>query len=269
VNKQTQHTTPHRARKRFGQHFLNDEQVIDRIIRAIAPQVGEQIVEIGPGLGALTAPLLEETKQLSVIELDRDVIPPLNARCVHIGKLNVHCADVLNFNFKSVALNNTPLRLVGNLPYNISTPLLFHILDQIHLIQDMVFMFQKEVADRLVATPGTRDYGRLSVMMQYHCAVSHLFDVAPEAFTPPPKVYSSIVHFKPHTPLPVTAQDDVFFAKLVKQAFSQRRKTLRNTLKNIANEDHFARANINSTSRAESLSVAEFVTLSNSVGTSK
>lgn len=253
----------HSPRKRFGQHFLEDDQVIQRLVDVIAPVTGQHLVEIGPGHGALTFPVLKLCSPLDVVELDRDLIPTLRARAKDVGTLIIHEADALDFDFGALATNSIMLRVIGNLPYNISTPLIFHLLEYAAKITDMHFMLQKEVVDRLAAEKGTSDYGRLSIMVQYHCQVSSLFDVPPEAFNPPPRVNSSIVRLVPHQKLPFIAKDYQHFRELVKQAFSQRRKTLRNCLKTLISDEHWEHLPVDSRLRAEQLSVADYVNLSN------
>ena len=253
--------TTHRPRKRFGQHFLHDPGVIDRIIAAIDPRPDQQLVEIGPGEGVLTCELLSRARALDVVELDRDLIEILQANCGERGELRIHSADALRFDFTQLATRGMPLRLIGNLPYNISTPLLFHLLKSANVIQDMHFMLQKEVVDRMVAPPGGRRYGRLSVMVQYRCRAESLFDVAPGAFRPPPKVRSSVVRLLPYEQLPTPAVDDALLARLVRQAFSMRRKTLRNALKPLLGEQDIAACGIDPRVRPETLGVAEFVRL--------
>ncbi|HSW70319.1 MAG TPA: 16S rRNA (adenine(1518)-N(6)/adenine(1519)-N(6))-dimethyltransferase RsmA [Gammaproteobacteria bacterium] len=255
----------HVARKRFGQHFLQDKQVIQSIIDAIAPQPGQHLVEIGPGQGALTLPLLKKTGQLEVIELDRDLILPLKARCAEKGELIIYQADALKFDFNQLIKDSRALRLVGNLPYNISTPLIFHLLQYAAHIHDMHFMLQKEVVDRMAARTGTPAYGRLSIMVQYHCRVVSLFNVTPHAFNPPPQVESSIVKLVPHREFPYQAVDFAHFAYLVKTAFSHRRKTLRNSLRNVITDENWENVQIDSQLRPEQLSLGEYVKLSNSL----
>ena len=252
-----------RPRKRFGQHFLHDDGVIECLIAAIAPSPKQRLVEIGPGLGALTLPLLKAAEQLDVIELDRDLIPGLKKACQTIGQLRVHQNDALDFDF--AALCNPPqrLRIVGNLPYNISTPLLFRLLTFAEHIDDMHVMLQKEVVTRLAAQPGESAYGRLSVMMHYHCKVEPLFDVSAAAFSPIPKVESAVVRLQPHQHPPVAVENPSYFATLVAQAFSQRRKTLRNSLKNMLSATMLEQAGIDPSARAETLSLADFAALSN------
>lgn len=255
----------HTPRKRFGQHFLTDEHVIAHIVTVVHPKPDENIVEIGPGLGALTTKLLPLCKALNVIELDRDVIAPLKKACKGLGDLVAHQTDVLDFDFNSLVKPNKPLRLVGNLPYNISTPFLFHALSVKEHIQDMHFMLQKEVVDRMVAKPGTSRYGRLSVMLQYHCETETLFDVPPSAFTPPPKVDSAIIRVVPRKIINEVVHDATLFEKVVRQAFSLRRKTLRNCLKTMIGSDALSALSIDPTIRPERLSVDEFVRISNNI----
>ncbi len=257
----------HIPRKRFGQHFLHDANVIAKILAAISPRSGERIVEIGPGLGALTRALLERVGELQVVELDRDVIPKLRATCEGAGTLQIHNEDALRFDFSTLASSSGKLRVVGNLPYNISTPLIFHLLDFAALIEDMHFLLQKEVVERLTAAPGGGDYGRLSVMVQYRCRAELLFLVKPGCFSPPPKVDSALVRLLAYEHLPVKAKDEARFAQLVNQAFSQRRKTLRNTLKGLLSAEQIAAAGVDPSLRPEQLSVAEFVALSNQTAT--
>lgn len=255
----------HIAKKRFGQNFLTDQSVIASLVDAISPQPDDLMVEIGPGLGALTKPLLQKLNLLHVVEVDRDIIAWMQQEYVKpsYGKqnnINIHNADALKFDFSSLGDN---LRVTGNLPYNISTPILFHLLDNVSHITDMHFMLQKEVVERMVAEPSTAAYGRLSVMLQYRLQMEYLFTVPPEAFSPAPKVESAFVRCVPHATLPFVAMDEALFAKVVLAAFGQRRKTLRNTLKGMLDDDGFASLEINSQQRAENLSVADFVTIAN------
>jgi 16S rRNA (adenine1518-N6/adenine1519-N6)-dimethyltransferase len=254
----------HHARKRFGQHFLHDRHIISRIVTALSPRPEDRIVEIGPGTGALTRELATRVGHLDAVELDRDLIPRLQAE-IPPDKLTLHSADALKFYFCQLAPEGRQLRLVGNLPYNISTPLLFHLLDQAECIQDMLFMLQKEVVQRLKAAPGGKDYGRLSVMIQYRCAVEKLFDVAPGAFIPPPKVASSVVRLMPHAVPPVVVNDRERFAQVVRAAFASRRKTLRNNMKGLLSAEKMVTLGIDPTRRAETLTLAEFAALSNAV----
>ncbi len=257
---------PHRARKRFGQNFLHDANILRNMVRAIAPKPDDALVEIGPGKGALTLPLLREAGRLQVIELDRDLIEPLRAKATNIGDLTIHNADALRFDFAALANEIGPLRVVGNLPYNISTPLIFHLLAHRDHIIDMHFLLQKEVVERMAAAPGGKDYGRLSVMVQYHCRVERLFGVPPSAFRPRPKVDSAFVRLLPHERPPAVANDLGTLENLVRQAFTQRRKTLRKSLKGVVDEAAFAAAGIDPGSRPEQLTVTDFVRLANQLG---
>lgn len=249
----------HRARKRFGQNFLHDQHIIARIVRAITPQAGQVLIEIGPGQAALTQPLLDASGQLTAIEIDRDLAAALRARFPPETGLRLIEADVLDVDFDALAPGPASLRIVGNLPYNISTPLLFHLLRHHGLIHDMVFMLQLEVVQRLAAQPGSADYGRLSVMMQYYCQVEMLFKVPPGAFMPQPKVDSAIVKLTPWRPLPWPAVNTDSFAQVVKAAFSQRRKTLRNTLKPLFTADVLQQLPVDLGQRAENLAVGDYV----------
>ena len=254
----------HIAKKRFGQNFLTDQSVITSLVVAISPQPNDLMVEIGPGLGALTKPLLQKLNLLHVVEVDRDIIAWMKteySKAAYANNaINIHNADALKFDFTSLGKN---LRVTGNLPYNISTPILFHLLDNVSHICDMHFMLQKEVVERMVAAPSTPAYGRLSVMLQYHLQMDYLITVPPEAFEPAPKVESAFVRCIPHPCLPFIARNEAIFAKVVLAAFGQRRKTLRNTLKGLVEDDEFTTLNINSQLRAENLSVADFVTIAN------
>ncbi len=255
----------HRARKRFGQNFLRDPMVIQKIITAIAPQKDQHLVEIGPGQGAITEPLLEAIEQLDVIELDRDLIPILQKKFTQFSGLNIHQADALGFDFRTLAHNDRRLRIVGNLPYNISTPLIFHLLEQINIIQDMHFMLQKEVVNRMAAAPGSKSYGRLSVMIQYHCQVQALFNVPPASFSPTPKVDSAIVRLVPHKVPPVEIDDKNMFKQVVTQSFGQRRKTLRNNLKTVLSVKQIEALGINPGLRPEVLTLQQYAQLSNAI----
>ena len=254
----------HIAKKRFGQNFLTDQAIINSLVEAIHPQADDLMVEIGPGLGALTQPLLKKLNHLHVVEIDRDIIQWMES-FYDLSKLTIHNSDALKFNFSELAKLSPAqkIRVTGNLPYNISTPILFHLLDNVSSIIDMHFMLQKEVVERMVAEPSTPEYGRLSVMLQYRLNMEYLITVPPEAFDPAPKVESAFVRCVPHQALPYPAKDETLFAKIVTAAFSQRRKTLRNTLKAFLNDASFEALNINSQLRAENLSVAEFVAIAN------
>lgn len=253
----------HQPRKRFGQNFLHDQHVLDRMVAAIAPRQDDRLVEIGPGQGALTFPLLNQVKELMVIELDRDLIEPLRQRAESKGALTIYNADALSFDFTSLTAPGQHLRVVGNLPYNISTPLTFHLLDQADLISDMHFLLQKEVVDRMAAEPGSKTYGRLSVMVQYRCQVESLFQVGPGAFFPPPKVDSAFVRLTPYSKPPVEAQDIQRLNRIVKQAFSQRRKMLRKSLSSLISPESFEISSVDPGARPEELAVADFVRLTN------
>lgn len=253
----------HVAKKRFGQNFLTDRAIINSLIDAIAPQPQDCMVEIGPGLGAMTQPLLQRLPHLHVVEIDRDIIEWMQGHYPQ-GKLTIHASDALKFDFGSI---NDRLRVVGNLPYNISTPILFHLLDNVPHIIDMHFMLQKEVVERMVAAPSSAAYGRLSVMLQYRLQMEYLLTVPPEAFDPAPKVESAFVRATPYAVLPHPAKDEALFAKVVTAAFSQRRKTLRNTLKGLLDDAGFAALGIDPQLRAENISPAEFVAIANHLAT--
>jgi 16S rRNA (adenine1518-N6/adenine1519-N6)-dimethyltransferase len=252
----------HRARKRFGQNFLHDSGVINRIVQSIHPLPGEHIVEIGPGQGAITKELLKAAGKLDAVELDRDLIHPLAAMCGELGQLRIFNADALKFDFCELS-EGEPLRLVGNLPYNISTPILFHLLDQSHCIQDMHFMLQKEVVDRMAADPGSKTYGRLSVVLQTLCDVEPLFDIGPGAFRPAPKVDSSVVRLIPLDQPRFKINDLACFSATVAQAFSQRRKTLRNCLKGLLEASEIEALGIDPGIRSEQLFPEDFARLAN------
>lgn len=253
----------HQARKRFGQNFLHDPGTIQKIVHAIDPRPGDHIVEIGPGMGAITKHLLKALGTLDVIEIDRDLIPILEEELADIGELNINNVDALRFDFSTLVKDDEKLRIVGNLPYNISTPLLFHLIKFRDIIEDMHFMLQKEVVDRLTAEPNSSDYGRLSVMAQYHCETERLFIVGPGAFNPRPKVDSAIVQLHPRHKIDVEAKDYKQFRELVTKCFTQRRKTLRNNLKNILTSEQIMSLGIDPSTRAETLTVNQFVELAN------
>ncbi len=253
----------HRARKRFGQNFLHDPIVIRKIMDAIDPRPGDHLVEIGPGQAALTLPLLQRAGELDAIEIDRDLAPRVEAACAGHGALRLHNADALKFDFATLRTDARPLRLVGNLPYNISTPILFHLLDYREMVRDMHFMLQKEVVERMAAAPGGKTYGRLSVMLQAWCEVERLFDIGPGAFRPAPKVDSSIVRLRPRPAGSVDIRDPALFGEVVRHAFAQRRKTLRNTLKGLLDSGRIAACGIDPGARAETLSVDDFIRLAN------
>ena len=255
----------HIARKRFGQNFLIDRQIIGEIVRAISPQYDDFVVEIGPGLGALTEPLLDRIGHLHVIEIDRDIVARLR-RQHSSERLTIHEGDVLGFDFDALALKaKKKMRIVGNLPYNISTPLLFHLASSANHVHDMHFMLQKEVVERLVAEPGTADYGRLSVMMQYRFMMDRLLDVPPDSFDPAPQVDSAVIRLIPLPPGELTVRNEELFSAIVAAAFGQRRKMLRNTLKGFVNETVYMKLEILPTARAEELTVADYVRLTNAI----
>ncbi|MCH9691251.1 MAG: 16S rRNA (adenine(1518)-N(6)/adenine(1519)-N(6))-dimethyltransferase RsmA [Gammaproteobacteria bacterium] len=251
----------HKARKRFGQNFLVDANIIERIVRAIAPKAAQRLVEIGPGQGALTELLLQHCPTLTAVELDRELIPMLEFKFRQYPQLNIIQQDALKFDFTHLAEKEQPLRIVGNLPYNISTPLLFHLLKFRGQIRDMHFMLQKELVDRLSAIPGSKSYGRLSVMAQYYCRVQGLFPVPPQSFHPAPKVESAIVRLEPYTILPYAAKDEKLLAQIVNVVFQQRRKTLRNALKPLYPELDPSHLPMAGERRPQTLSVQEFVQL--------
>ncbi len=249
----------HVAKKKFGQNFLKDSSIIHAIIQSIQPLQDDLLVEIGPGLGALTKPLLEKTKHLFAIELDRDIVNWMQNQYSK-NNITIFNEDVLNFNFHQF---DKKIRIVGNLPYNISTPILFKCIEDIKIIADLHFMLQKEVVDRMIAAPSSPEYGRLSVMLQYYFAMEHLVHVPKESFDPEPKVESSFVRLIPYDNYPFVAKNIDQFGIILKEAFSQRRKTIRNTLKNFMNANDFENIDINPQLRAENLSVSDFVKISN------
>ncbi len=247
------------AKKRFGQNFLQDDHVIARIIAVIAPKNSDYLIEIGPGLGALTQKLESRVKQLDVIEIDKELIAPLQAQ---LSRTIIHQADALQFDFHTLH-QVLPSRVIGNLPYNISTPLLFHLLQFKDMIHDMVFMLQEEVVDRIVATPNSKAYGRLSVVLQYYCAVEKLFTVPPTAFYPQPKVNSAIIRLTPRLNITEAVIDPIQFEQLVKLAFVHRRKTIRNNLKHHFTDADLINLHIDPQMRPEQLTISQFIHLSN------
>ncbi|MGH8278357.1 MAG: 16S rRNA (adenine(1518)-N(6)/adenine(1519)-N(6))-dimethyltransferase RsmA [Gammaproteobacteria bacterium] len=252
-----------RPRKRFGQHFLHDRNAINKILLAVAPTPGDFVVEIGPGRGALTLRLLARCGRLTVVELDRDLIAPLAASTAGQGELRIIAGNALDIDYRTLVTPPAKLRLVGNLPYNISTPLLFHMLTQADAIRDMHFMLQKEVVQRMAATPGSKSYGRLTVMLAARCRVEPLFHIGGGGFTPPPHVDSSFVRLTPFTAPPFEIRDTARFALVVRTAFSQRRKTLRNALRAVVEEPVIRAAGLDPAARPETLSAAEFARLAN------
>ena len=249
----------HVARKRFGQNFLVDRGIIAAIVSAIGPQKGQTVVEIGPGLGAITEPLMVQLEHLHVVEIDRDLIARLKKQHTP-ERMTIHEGDALNFDFATIG---TDLRLVGNLPYNISTPLLFHLASYVGIVHDMHFMLQKEVVERMVAVPGETDFSRISVMLQYRFHIEWLIDVPPDSFDPPPKVQSAFVRLIPKDVSELQAKNPAKFAQVVQTAFSQRRKMLRNTLKSILSDAGFAELGIVPTCRAEDVTVEDYVRIAN------
>ncbi len=248
----------HTARKRFGQNFLNDPFVIDQIVSSIHPQDGENLVEIGPGLGALTEPVCEQINQLTVVELDRDLAARLRTHPFISSKLNIVESDALKFDFSTLMTDERPLRVFGNLPYNISTPLMFHLFSFAEQIKDMHFMLQQEVVNRLAAGPGHKNYGRLSVMAQYYCRVIPVLHVPPTAFKPAPKVDSAVVRLEPYSDKPVKVKDVELLNTVVANAFNQRRKTIRNSLKELISDEELSELGISPELRAEKLSLQDF-----------
>jgi 16S rRNA (adenine1518-N6/adenine1519-N6)-dimethyltransferase len=248
-------------RKRFGQHFLHEQSVIDRIVAAIDPKQDEHVVEIGPGLGAITLPLLQRCGTLDVVEIDRDAIRALRQKTESATSLRIHEADALQIDLHTISLKPRSLRVVGNLPYNISTPLLFHLLEQLDVIRDMHFMLQKEVVDRIVATPGNSVYGRLTVMLAPYVKADALFDIGPNAFRPSPKVTSTFFRLTPHVRAPFSIDDRARYARVVAAAFAQRRKTLRNSLRSLLTEADIRAAGVDPALRAEAIAPAGFAAL--------
>ncbi|MFP9230962.1 16S rRNA (adenine(1518)-N(6)/adenine(1519)-N(6))-dimethyltransferase RsmA [Pectobacterium cacticida] len=254
----------HLARKRFGQNFLNDRFVIDSIVSAIHPQRDQAIVEIGPGLGALTAPIGEQVDRFTVIELDRDLAARLATHPTLKDKLTIIQQDAMTVDFAALAEQaGQPLRVFGNLPYNISTPLMFHLFTYTHAIRDMHFMLQKEVVNRLVAGPNSKAFGRLSVMAQYYCQIIPVLEVPPEAFKPAPKVDSAVVRLVPHATLPYPVSDIRVLSRITTEAFNQRRKTLRNSLSNLFTTEILTDLGIDTTCRAENVTVEQYCQLAN------
>jgi 16S rRNA (adenine1518-N6/adenine1519-N6)-dimethyltransferase len=253
----------HTARKRFGQNFLTDENIISRIVGAISPDNDHVMVEIGPGLAALTEPVAEAIDNLTVVELDRDLVERLQVHPVLKDKLTIYQGDALQFDFGQLKQDGKKMKVFGNLPYNISTPLMFHLFEFAEQIETMHFMLQKEVVLRLSASPGTKAYGRLTVMAQYYCQVVPVLEVPPGCFTPPPKVDSAVVRLLPYENKPWPCKDVNVMRHLVTTAFNMRRKTLRNNLKTLLSDDDFASLNIDATLRPEQISVPQYVAMAN------
>ncbi len=254
-----------KAKKRFGQNFLRDQFIIQKIINCIRLRKNDYVVEIGPGDAALTLPMIELIGEVNAIEIDTDLCKVLEKKCEPYGKLNLINDDVLNFDFSKNKNNACKARIVGNLPYNISTPILFHLLSYRKYIKDMNFMLQKEVVERLAAEPNTKNYGRLSVMLQTYCEINYLFDIDASAFEPIPKVTSSFVNIKPTDEKSKNIKDPECFSSLVLACFSHRRKTLANNLKSILSERKILAMGINPKARAETLEIKDFINLSNEI----
>lgn len=250
----------HKARKKFGQNFLTDQHILERIIKTINPKPGQRILEIGPGQGAMTGLVLRHTAKMEAVEIDYDLIEMLKSL---YPTLTLYPCDILRFEFSRLNAQAQSLRIIGNLPYNISSPILFLLLDNITLIKDMHLMLQKEVVDRMVAKPGNKIYGRLSVMLQPFFEMHRMFNIPPSAFSPPPKVDSSFVRILPKTTQDIEITNRQHYEKLVRAAFSQRRKTLRNTLKGLLDGNAIRSIDIDPQLRPETLSIAQFVALSN------
>ncbi len=252
----------HRPRKRFGQTFLVDQAVIQRIISTIHLKPDQHIVEIGPGKGALTALIADRVNRFDLIELDKDLVPHLASKFKRPG-LNIYQADALKFDLKTLLDDERQIRLIGNLPYNISTPLLFHIIKYRSIVEDMHFMLQKEVVQRLTSDVNSSHYGRLGIMVQYYCKTDALFDVLPDSFQPKPKVTSSIIRIKPYQRLPFPCEDVAILADIVRDAFNMRRKTIRNSMKKIITTLELEQLEINPDLRPESVSIELFVKIAN------
>lgn len=253
----------HKARKRFGQNFLNDDSVIEGIVRAIAPKVGDNLLEIGPGLGAITEPVAELTDKLNVVELDKDLAERLVTHPFIGKKLNIFQADALQFDFNQVITPDHKMKVFGNLPYNISTPLLFHLYEFLDGIENMHFMLQKEVVNRMCAAPNSKAYGRLSIMTQYYCKTIPVIEVPPTAFIPPPKVDSAVIRLIPKPKEERTRANPATLNRVCLEAFNQRRKTLRNSLSNLMTAEDLTSLGIEPNLRAENLSLDEFVSIAN------
>lgn len=258
----------HKARKRFGQNFLHDAGIINKITRAVAPKADQHLVEIGPGQGAITRDLVDSGASLDVIELDQDLVPMLLASFSGRDNFTLHQGDALRFDFTKLQQDDRKLRVIGNLPYNISTPLMFHLLSHADIIEDMHFMLQKEVVLRLAAQAGENHYGRLGIMVQYHCQVDYLFPVGSGAFKPAPKVDSAIVRLKPHSKLPHPVIDSKQLEVVVRTAFNQRRKTLRNALKELITNDELEALGINPSDRPERITLAQYAAISDKISQS-
>ena len=256
---------PHYARKRFGQNFLHDENVIRKIVDAISAVEGDHLLEIGPGLGALTKELAKTGATIHCVELDADLAKSLRTEFQEYDSIKIIEGDALKFDLSSIATEKRPLRVIGNLPYNISTPIIFHLLKNSELIRDMTFMLQLEVIQRMISKVGKRNYGRLSLMVQYFCEVEHLFNVASSAFSPKPKVVSALARLKPHNSTSIRAKDSDCLQTVIRTAFNQRRKTLRNSLRTIIPEALLDRIAINKNLRPQDITLNEYVEISNAI----
>ena len=256
---------PHYARKRFGQNFLHDENVIRKIVDAISAVEGDHLLEIGPGLGALTKELAKTGATIHCVELDADLAKSLRTEFQEYDSIKIIEGDALKFDLSSIATEKRSLRVIGNLPYNISTPIIFHLLKNSELIRDMTFMLQLEVIQRMVSKVGRRNYGRLSLMVQYYCEVEHLFNVASSAFSPKPKVVSALARLKPHNTTSIRAKDSDCLQTVIRTAFNQRRKTLRNSLRTIIPEALLDRIAINKNLRPQNITLNEYVEISNAI----
>lgn len=253
----------HRARKRFGQNFLNDAMIIDKIVTAIDPKPSDNLVEIGPGLGAITEPVAELSGHLTVVELDKDLAERLIAHPFLGPKLTVNQGDAMKFDFSLLIKADEKLKIFGNLPYNVSTPLLFHLFEFVDNVEHMHFMLQKEVVNRMVAGPGSKAYGRLSVMTQYYCYAMPVIEVPPTCFKPAPKVDSAVVRLMPKPASARAAKSTKMLNTVCLEAFNQRRKTLRNSLSNLLNEEEIAQLGIDATLRAENISLEQYIAIAN------
>lgn len=253
----------HRARKRFGQNFLNDAMIIDKIVTAIDPKPDDNLVEIGPGLGAITEPVVELSGHLTVVELDKDLAERLVEHPILGPKLTVNQGDAMKFDFSSLIKGDEKLKIFGNLPYNVSTPLLFHLFEFVDNVEHMHFMLQKEVVNRMVAGPGSKAFGRLSVMTQYYCYAMPVIEVPPTCFKPAPKVDSAVVRLMPKPASARTAKSTKMLNTVCLEAFNQRRKTLRNSLSNLLTEEEIAQLGIDATLRAENISLEQYISIAN------
>ena len=256
---------PHQIRKRFGQNFLHDKHVISKIIGAVSPTKDDHILEIGPGFGAITEQLAQSGATLNCLELDTDLAASLKSHYRKYKSVNILEADALKFDLSSIATEKTPLRVVGNLPYNISTPLIFHLLKNSKLIKDMTFMLQLEVIQRMVSKVGSKNYGRLGLMVQYYCEVEHLFNIASDAFVPRPKVVSALARLKPHKASSIKAKDPECLKVVIQTAFNQRRKTVRNSLSTLVSESLLEEIPVNKKLRPENLTLQDYVRISDAI----